>query len=280
MPSFKSVFLLATAALAGFTSASPLATPRDIATSNPLNGAVGVAGVLPGRALEQRKDFTDATRPIVVITESGKQMMTGMLVAAAETAEGLLITVADVIGLGSGHEHEHEHHKRTDKPTSLPLILLKLEADLKVILQKIISVIGGKDHCDVDLLKPLLEEVHALLAIVLEDVKGLIGLAIEVILCLDGKVLAVVDVAKILAAVLALLCKILVLICGVLDAVGLKAIAALLASISTVVAAILHVVFELVVDLLHCLSPLIGDVVKILINLKLDAILDVLKVAH
>jgi len=278
MPSFKSVFLLATAALAGFTSASPLATPRDIATSNPLNGAVGVAGVLPGRALEQRKDFTDATRPIVVITESGKQMMTGMLVAAAETAEGLLITVADVIGLGSGHEHEH--HKRTDKPTSLPLILLKLEADLKVILQKIISVIGGKDHCDVDLLKPLLEEVHALLAIVLEDVKGLIGLAIEVILCLDGKVLAVVDVAKILAAVLALLCKILVLICGVLDAVGLKAIAALLASISTVVAAILHVVFELVVDLLHCLSPLIGDVVKILINLKLDAILDVLKVAH
>jgi hypothetical protein len=83
--------------------------------------------------LEQRKDLIQATQPIVIMTESGREMMAGMLTAATESAEGLLLTVAKVVGLG-------EHCARTEpesKPTSLAVILYALEAKLNIILDKL-----------------------------------------------------------------------------------------------------------------------------------------------
>jgi hypothetical protein len=136
MPSLKTVFLLATAALAAFTSATPLATPRDVATTTPLSGLAAAGGTLPKPAsvLEQRKDLIDATQPIVIITDSGKQMMAGMLTAATQSAEGLLLTVAEVVGFGCAHSPRTEPKS---KPTSLAVILYALEAKLNIILDKL-----------------------------------------------------------------------------------------------------------------------------------------------
>jgi len=277
MPSLKTVFLLATAALAAFTSATPLATSRNVATTSPLSELAGADSTLPNPAsvLEQRKDLIQATQPIVIMTESGRAMMAGMLTAATESAEGLLLTVAEVVGMGCTHSPRTEPKS---KPTSLAVILYALEAKLNAILDKLTHIIGGKSECDVELLKPILEEIHAILVAVFEEVKGLIGLSIEVILTFEGAVLSIEKVASILVTVLALLFKIIALICGVLNAAGLKVVAALLASISAVVANILGVIFHVLVDLLACLRPHLDDIIKILIKLEFEAVLKVLQV--
>jgi len=259
------------------TSATPLATSRNVATTSPLSELAGADSTLPNPAsvLEQRKDLIQATQPIVIITESGREMMAGMLTAATESAQGLLLTVAEVVGMGCTHSPRTEPKS---KPTSLAVILYALEAKLNAILDKLTHIIGGKSECDVELLKPILEEIHTILVAVFEEVKGLIGLSIEVILTFEGAVLSIEKVTSILVAVLVLLFKIIALICGVLNAAGLKVVAALLASISAVVANILGVIFHVLVDLLACLRPHLDDIIKILIKLEFEAVLKVLQV--
>jgi len=260
MPSLRTIFLVATAALASFAYAAPVG-PSPFPGDSMSAPAGDASSPLPeGPPKGPWPSHDEAEKPSTNVLDDAMHLI-------GDAIDG---TIKSTLGHGKRGEPKPE-------PDSLPVILLALEAKLQDISKRLIDLVGEKTNCDVEIVSPILKELHSILLAVVASLTALIGLPLKVVLALSGKILTTLDIANLLCKVLTLLTSILVL---VVKAVGLGAATPLITLIAGVVAQILTVVLKLVVDLLPVLVPLLKEVIAILIKLKLGAILTVLKVDH
>ncbi|KAG6908284.1 hypothetical protein DXG01_005385 [Tephrocybe rancida] len=167
--------------------------------------------------------------------------------------------------------------KTRDGPQSLPTLLVDARAKLEVVLKDLNIASNGKPTVDVKILVGIIGQVQVILCALLEAVKLLVGSPIEVILCLEGKVLALVDVCALLTAVLSLVCIILTCVLRLVASASLHIVLPLIAGVGAVLCELLDCLLTLVPGILVTLSPTLGPVIEILVSLKLDAVVAILK---
>ncbi|KAG5648286.1 hypothetical protein DXG03_004856 [Asterophora parasitica] len=157
--------------------------------------------------------------------------------------------------------------------SSLPQTLLDAQAKLTVIADKLNDITTAK--VDVAVALPILDEVKSILVTAVASVKVVVGHPVEVVLGLGGKVMSVLEVAKLLSAVLTLVATI---VASVVRRVGSAAVHPIVASIGGVLSDLLTIVFPSVKGLLEELNPLLGPVTRVLLNLGLTNVVQLLKV--
>ncbi|KAG6817360.1 hypothetical protein H0H87_009547 [Tephrocybe sp. NHM501043] len=174
------------------------------------------------------------------------------------------LTVVDL----DGH-HSREVVEARGQVTSLPDILKNAHTALVTVK----ADTGGK-NVPVETVRPCLDKVHAILADVLVQVKLLQGKPLSVII----GVVAVVDVATLLCAVLTIVVEILVALIGCAGVNAHLVIDIIVATISVVLCDVLSLVLSLVAGLLVLLLPLLAGVISLLTGCGLEAVLKILLV--
>ncbi|KAG6838433.1 hypothetical protein C0991_011679 [Blastosporella zonata] len=141
------------------------------------------------------------------------------------------------------------------------------------------AIVKGKVNVDVELLKPIIADVHDILAGALVSVKLLIGSPVDFILTLDGKVLAAVDVCHILISVLVLVHSILACVLHVVAAASIKVVTPLIAAVASVLVEVLVVIFvNLKAGIFVAIGPLLTPALfNALAAINLNVVVAVLK---
>jgi hypothetical protein len=258
MHSVHSIFILISASLAAFTSATPLGLSEAIAVP----GAPSIPGSPLGVPFA-----TDATqKPKLGQRNSASGKIHDPPAVPDVSASPLNGASTDTATLVDKRDTQ-----------SLVVILQGVEADLTIILQKTSAIIDVQANVDVAVFTPILGDLNGIFARAVVNVKALTDLPPSVILAVSGKVSTVVDVAGIVHRVLALVGAILVLIIRAVGAAKLDVIQPAIAGLSDVLAELLSIIIDIVDGLLRALVPLLVDVVSILRQDNLGPILDVLK---
>jgi len=168
MPSLRTIFLLATASLASFTSAIPVGLPVPPAdavnagdTGKTLLGStfpLGGRGVLDnnkviasvlnlGEIEQEKRGVLDNNKVIASILNSGEieqekrsvldnnKVIASILNSGEIEQEKRDVLDNNKVIVSALNFGEIEQEKRGDEPKSLPVILLELEASLQVILK-------------------------------------------------------------------------------------------------------------------------------------------------
>ncbi|KAG6840027.1 hypothetical protein C0991_009493, partial [Blastosporella zonata] len=201
MPSFRTIFAVAATAFAALSSAAPIADG-----TNQVAQLVGVSNVANDVAHNVNVNGVDVT-----VVDLGKRMPQD---------------ITDIVNGIFGGEH-----KREEQVQSLPAILVSVQAKLQTVSGELTALVNGKVNVDVEILKPVIAEVHDIVAGAVVSVKLLVGSPVDFILTLDGKVLAAVDVCHILVSVLVLVHSILALVLEVVASVSIKVVTPLIAAI-------------------------------------------------
>ncbi|KAG6865266.1 hypothetical protein C0991_004005 [Blastosporella zonata] len=158
-----------------------------------------------------------------------------------------------------------------DTTKSLPVILTGAhQALLDVQVQ--VKAIVATGTVSVDTVRPCLDKVHGILLDVVVSVKLLSGKPLSVVL----GVVAVVDVAALLCAVLTLVVEILVALVGCVGVNAHIVVGIVVDTISVVLCELLTLVLGLVGGLLLVLLPLVGGILNLLAGCGLSAVLKVL----
>ncbi|KAG6865269.1 hypothetical protein C0991_004008 [Blastosporella zonata] len=156
---------------------------------------------------------------------------------------------------------------------TLPEILIGAAAQLTVVASNLNGASAGKTEVDTQILVNVIGDVQAILCAALDAVKLLVGSPIDFILTLDGKVLALVDVCRLLLTVVSVVCVILSCVLKLVASASLHVITPLVAGVSTVLCQLLQCIFTLVPGLVASLGPSLGPIVSILTTLKLDVVI-------
>lgn len=276
MPSLRTAFLFAATTLVAFTSAAPVGAPAlpNVPTlpNTPLDGAA------QGVSLPAPRDAPTLPNLSSVPSNPLDGVAPGVSLPAARDAPALpgvpttpsvpadpLGPVTDNVAVGPRHA-----------TYSLIVVLEDLLTDVSALLEKLQGVVSVEVNADV--LVSALEELVAILLKAVDAVKALVGLELSVILTFAGKVLAIVDVARLLHDILAIVVAIVVLVLQAVGAAQLYVLEPTLTSLGVVLAELLSVVLGLVSGLLPALVPLLVEVVPVLQEVKLTAVLAVLQI--
>ncbi|KAG6829153.1 hypothetical protein H0H87_012491 [Tephrocybe sp. NHM501043] len=254
MPSFRTIFTVAAAAFAALSSAAPIA--GDAPGVNQVAQLVGVSGVGNDILHGVNVENVDVT---VLDTRADSDVPPEVSNIFADLIDSLT--------------------EREEAPASLPVILIDVKAKLEVVLGQLKALVDGKVNVDIEVLKPIIEDVRVIIAGALVSVKLIVGHPVEFILSLDGKVLAAVDVCQILISVLVLVHAILACVLHVVAAASIKIVAPLIAGVAAVLANLLVVIFvDLKAGIFVAIGPLLTPaLLEALAAIKLDLVVAVLK---
>ncbi|KAG6853753.1 hypothetical protein C0991_001769 [Blastosporella zonata] len=281
MPSFRTIFAVAATAFAALSSAAPIAdgtnqvaqlvgvsnVANDVAHNVNVNG-VDVTVVDLGKRMPQ--DITDIVNGIFGGEHKREEQLQGGL-------DGVVGSVTDIVdGILGSLDGEY---KREEQLQSLPAILVSVQAKLQTVSGELTALVNGKVNVDVEILKPVIAEVHDIVAGAVVSVKLLVGSPVDFILTLDGKVLAAVDVCHILVSVLVLVHSILSLVLQVVASVSIKVVAPLIAAIGSLLVELLVCIFvDLKAGIFVAIGPLLTPTLyNALVAINLDIVVAVLK---
>ncbi|KAG6817364.1 hypothetical protein H0H87_009551 [Tephrocybe sp. NHM501043] len=267
MFSFRNAFFLAAAALATVTSAAPTGNGGAPGV-NQVAQLVGVHDVLNGVAHDVSVHDVDVT-VADLRRHNPEQVVNGQ--EGGLNADG---SISDLLSSVTGGL------KTRDDAASLPELLVDAKAKLEVVLANLNGASNGKPNVDVNILVDIVGQVQVILCGILDGVKVIVGHPIEFILCLEGKVLAIVDVCALLTTVLSLVCIILSCVLRLVASASIHIVAPLVAGIGAVLCELLTCIFKLVPGIAAGLLPTVGPIINLLIALKLEAVVNVLKAAN
>ncbi|KAG6817363.1 hypothetical protein H0H87_009550 [Tephrocybe sp. NHM501043] len=263
MPSIRSALFFAATAFAALVSAAPIASgPLDLITGDATNAIGGGAAA--------NHNIHNVNLQGVPVAKRQTEVPQLSNIVAGLTGSGLtdsVITPAIV---------NPTKTRRDDEVQTLPQVLVSVEAKLNDVAGKLHDATAGKSEVDTQILVDVIAEVQAILCGALDAVKLLVGHPIEFILTLDGKVLALVDVCKLLLTVISIVCVILSCVFKVVASASINVVAPLVTGLSAVLCDLLHCIFELVPGLVTALDPFLGPVISILVTLKLDVVVQAL----
>ncbi|KAG6918815.1 hypothetical protein DXG01_011567 [Tephrocybe rancida] len=155
----------------------------------------------------------------------------------------------------------------------LPVILKSAQEKLLVIKAEVDVIVTGGKKVDADTVRPIIVKIGAVIAEVVVSVKLLHGAPLNVIL----GVVAMVDVAGWLAAVLTLVVEILTALLGCVVAADVSIVVAIIAgTIDGVLCELLDLVVGLVGGLLATVVGLLGGVLHLLVSCGLNGVLAIL----
>ncbi|KAF9465471.1 hypothetical protein BDZ94DRAFT_346251 [Collybia nuda] len=253
MPSFATLFIAATAALAAFATAAPMPgnelggatdslTNAGSTVTNSLGGVNQIGGSTNHKRAGEAAQYLDQI---------------GQSVEAGTGDAGNTGSVIDPSTITPGTPT-----KRDELP-SLPVILLKVKAELVVISDRLHRLIVADVKLEAKVLLPILEDLRACLGGAVLEIKALAGLSIDVVLALHGRVIAIVDAGHLLAAVLAVVYSIIAIVLKAVVAVELEVLNPTLALVAGVICELLVAVFACVNGIHGVLVPIIGTVIDL-----------------
>jgi hypothetical protein len=276
MPSLRTAFLFAATTLVAFTSAAPVGAPAlpNVPTvpSTPLDGvtlpAPRDAPALPNVPSVPSTPLDGVAQGVSLPAARDAPALPGVPTVPSVPADSLS-PVTDNVAV-----HPRHTHTAAD---SLIVILQDLLTDVSGLLEKLQGIVTV--NVDADALVGVLEELVSILLGAVDAVKALVGLELSVILTLAGRVLAIVDVARLLHDILAIIVAIVVLVLQAVGATRLHVLEPTLSSLGVVLAELLSIVLGLVGGLLPALVPLLVDIVPVLQEVNLTAVLTVLQIS-
>ncbi|KAF9499256.1 hypothetical protein BDN71DRAFT_1428279 [Pleurotus eryngii] len=160
------------------------------------------------------------------------------------------------------------------EPRSLPAILIDVTAKVTPACQKLGALVDV--DISVEVVGGICKEISSVLVEATAEVKLLVGLPLDKILFLSGKVLALVDVAKLVADLLCLVLGALAACLKLVAAAKVGVIFPLLSAVGILVCDLVATIFIAVNGLLPLVLGLICKIVPALFRLKLWAFVDVL----
>ncbi|KAJ8081408.1 hypothetical protein PM082_007249 [Marasmius tenuissimus] len=153
---------------------------------------------------------------------------------------------------------------------TIPAILVDVTAQISIAIEPLNYI--TKDNCTVVNIKPVLEEVKVILNVAIKDVTsittnlvpsvtGILGATLGSVFSLAGTVLSILDIAKIVAALIHVICIAFTLVLKVVSDVEKDVVCSLLAEVLQLLCSLLKIVLPLVGGLVQAVLPLVGDVV-------------------
>ncbi|KAI5823136.1 hypothetical protein K523DRAFT_287154 [Schizophyllum commune Tattone D] len=259
MLSFKSFTALAVLALAGFTSAAPLAPLADVNAH--LDSSVKVGRGLP--------NVGGLLSPVT--KKVGRDLLD---VDAAADAD---VKVGHVVEANANADAEVEVFDRRHDGSLLSLVDTAI-VDITVSAHALIYLQPA--NATVETVTTLLTDIKVTLATLLVDVKALVGLDVSVVL---GVVTDVNVIGKVVADLLILVFTALGGVLNIVAVAKVEVVATLLADITCIVGELLKVVFGLVDGLLGVVGGLlavvlglIGAILPIILQLNVSVLISVL----
>ncbi|THU99005.1 hypothetical protein K435DRAFT_777192 [Dendrothele bispora CBS 962.96] len=152
----------------------------------------------------------------------------------------------------------------------LPAVIATLETSVTPLVYELHYM--TKDNCTAAAVTPIVADIKVAVNVAIADVKVLAGVGIETVLATSTGVLAVVDVAKIVAGVICLIFNAVGYILTIVVAAERDAVCALLAEVIVLVGTLLQLILSLVGGLLVCLLPLITNVLYVAVRLNVAGV--------
>ncbi|ESK92537.1 hypothetical protein Moror_4413 [Moniliophthora roreri MCA 2997] len=153
---------------------------------------------------------------------------------------------------------------RHDQEKTVPVILTDVTVEITAVIAPLTFI--TQQNATVEVIVPILEDVKGILSGAIADIKVVVGGAgglVGGLLTLVGKVLSVVDLACLIAALLKVVFTALGAVLKVVAAADKDVIKPLLIEVAKLVAELLKIILPLVGGLLAALLPLVADVLVV-----------------
>jgi hypothetical protein len=243
MPSFRTLVISATIALASFTAAAPVNIPP---ASLPTVPSIPTIPSLPGAPV---------ARDIPGVVSSAPKVPSRL--DTPPTPVPFPIHGCDC--------------------DNLPALIAHVEAQVIGIKAQLDPLVGGDVSAVVEAVTPLLEALKGVLAQAVSDVKGLVGAALNEVLADANGVLSLLDISHLISNLLTLIANVIALVLEIVGKVNEQAVLPLIWEIGTVLYDLLTGLFAIVGGLQADLVPLVSDLVPTLTSLGLINVAQLIK---
>ncbi|KXN88515.1 hypothetical protein AN958_07284 [Leucoagaricus sp. SymC.cos] len=210
-------------------------------------------------------------------------------IAAGPQARGFGDILAGLTGAGSNtHDAETttdavQHEARGDDyQKGIPDVIVALNDKVAPMCHDLVAKIEVGVTADVALKLAL--EVFAQIKVLVfgakAEIEAIVAANVKGVLTLEGKVLDVHAIANILATLVVAICAAIEVVVKICVSIDISAFLAIVVEIAGCLAAIIAIVLKLAVGVLVDLQVLIKVVAKVIVDLKLQALISVLKLSY